>query len=235
MKTNQTEIILIRPLRAFTQAGRGYGAPSLTAGRLYPATHATNQPDWKAKGKIFVAFNGAVPDGESDSILLDALDYDRVYPDFPVEDYLAAALWTMPDMEAGSGEFTESKAYRSAMPRITRAAWRQARNDCNQFLSIPGVWEDLERSGLSPKKAAHDFWLSRNGHGSGFFDEISQTTCADYGKAWDKAVVTGDFSERNALTDTCPCAFHACERLQRAAETMVGSELSRRGGWYSLS
>ena len=231
MKTNQTEIILIRPLRDFHHTGAGYNAPRLTAGKLYPAIHATNQPEWKERGKIFVAFDGTVPDGETDSILLAAPDYDRVYPDFPVSDYLAAAMWTMPDNGAGPGEFDGSDAHRRLSARVPGETRQRAQNDCLRFLALPGVWGDLERSGLSPKQAAHNFWLSRNDHGTGFFDRETED-CDAYEREQVKAVESRDFSARDALTDTCNCPYHACQRLQRAAKSMGVTDLYRgRGGW----
>jgi hypothetical protein len=41
--------------------------------------------------------------------------------------------------------------------------------DCRQFQADNA--EDLSESGLSTERAGHDFWLNRNGHGSGFWDE----------------------------------------------------------------
>ncbi len=34
----------------------------------------------------------------------------------------------------------------------------------------PRHYADLEASGLSSEQAGHDFWLTRNGHGAGFWD-----------------------------------------------------------------
>jgi hypothetical protein len=43
------------------------------AGNEYAAQHATNQPDWKEKGKIFI-----YPDGYDHGFLLGAGDYQFV-------------------------------------------------------------------------------------------------------------------------------------------------------------
>lgn len=45
--------------------------------RNYVARPATNQPDWKEKGKVFVSFDD---DSEEPSILLDKFDYDIIQP-----------------------------------------------------------------------------------------------------------------------------------------------------------
>lgn len=39
-----------------------------------------------------------------------------------------------------------------------------------EFFSTPEVVADLESTGMSPEAAAHDFILTRNGHGAGFWD-----------------------------------------------------------------
>ena len=43
------------------------------AGNEYAAQHATNQPDWKEKGKVFI-----YPDGYDHGFLLEAGDYQFV-------------------------------------------------------------------------------------------------------------------------------------------------------------
>lgn len=60
----------------------------------------------------------------------------------------------------------------------------------------------------------HNFWLNRNGHGSGFWDRYSQTTCEEQAIA----VVSRDFSKRDALNQTCSCRYHVCQRLSEACK-----------------
>lgn len=40
--------------------------------------------------------------------------------------------------------------------------------DCNGFRAV--AREALERSGQDESQSGHDFWLTRNGHGVGFWD-----------------------------------------------------------------
>jgi hypothetical protein len=81
--------------------------------------------------------------------------------------YLVTALWSSTD-EAGEpldGEFT--------IDDIAEDSAAAARADVQSFM-IANV-EPLERAralqpGYDDGQAAHDFWLTRNGHGAGFWD-----------------------------------------------------------------
>jgi len=84
---------------------------------------------------------------------------------------------------------------------------------------------DLAMSVITDERAGHCLWLNRNGHGSGFWDEYSQTTCERYNQEQAVAMTTRDFSKRNALKATCNCPFHACERLSDAAGALGGSDV----------
>ena len=46
---------------------------ALNSEEVYEATHATNQPDWKARGLIFVACPNGAPE-----LLLSSQDYEIV-------------------------------------------------------------------------------------------------------------------------------------------------------------
>jgi hypothetical protein len=74
--------------------------------------------------------------------------------------YIEAALWSSTDDD---GEPLDSGAYDLADE--TREAMTA---DCEAFLN---EWAStIEAADLSIEQAGHDFWLSRNGHGAGFFD-----------------------------------------------------------------
>mgnify|MGYP003463596259 CR=1 FL=1 len=62
----------IKPKLAFRHFS---GGPSLDTSKVYEAILATNQPNWKEEGKIFVRFSAT---DESNSILLVREDYDIV-------------------------------------------------------------------------------------------------------------------------------------------------------------
>ena len=58
-------------------------------------------------------------------------------------------------------------------------------DDCADFQA--DNQDDLRSSGLSSERAGHDFWLNRNRHGSGFWDEGSAPVfrrLSDAAKAW---------------------------------------------------
>jgi len=71
--------------------------------------------------------------------------------------YLAAALWTEQFDDLGFTIFDFDKESRDA-----------AREDCAAFVEAAGPL--IEASGLLPAQIGHDFWLTRNGHGAGFWD-----------------------------------------------------------------
>lgn len=45
---------------------------------------------------------------------------------------------------------------------------------CNLLNTCAGFWRAwgdlIEAAGVTPEQAGHDFWLTRNGHGTGFWD-----------------------------------------------------------------
>ena len=61
---------------------------------------------------------------------------------------------------------------------LSKGARASNRADCVDF--IRGSREDLERAlalgAWSPEQAGHDFALTRNGHGAGFWDRYNGTT-----------------------------------------------------------
>lgn len=85
--------------------------------------------------------------------------------------------------------------------------------------------ETIEQANLSTDQVGHSLWLNRNGHGSGFWDIYSQTTCDAYEAEQAIAIQTRDFSKREALNQTCPCPYHVCQRLSQAAKALGSLDL----------
>jgi hypothetical protein len=81
-----------------------------------------------------------------------------------LQSYLETALWSSTDPE--TDEPLDQNYSVSDFSRESRSA---ALRDVASFMSHHHA--DLAASGLSPERIGHDFWLSRNGHGAGFFDE----------------------------------------------------------------
>jgi len=81
--------------------------------------------------------------------------------------YLLCALWTW-DENAPSGQYEFSGRPEELFPRFSDEALERAKADCAKFQS-----ENREMlAAFQPKDAhnGHDFWLTRNGHGAGFWD-----------------------------------------------------------------
>lgn len=73
--------------------------------------------------------------------------------------YIKCALWSSTDED---GEPLDRNCDASDISEETRA---QIIADCAKFQS-----ENAENIGIDWEQAGHDFWLTRNGHGCGFWD-----------------------------------------------------------------
>ncbi len=74
--------------------------------------------------------------------------------------YKVAALWSSTDY---NGEPLDKGRDRDDIHGDAHEAMDK---DCAAF--VDEQWEDLR--GLDPEQCGHDFWLTRNGHGAGFWD-----------------------------------------------------------------
>jgi len=82
------------------------------------------------------------------------------YIDQMTDAYLRAALWSSTD-EDGDALDEEYK-----VSDIAPEAVRKAKHDVERFLRQAGPL----LSGIAPDSVGHDLWLTRNGHGTGFWD-----------------------------------------------------------------
>lgn len=91
---------------------------------------------------------------------------NKTYLDTMADHYIIAALWssTMDNGDPFDDHFS--------LHQIDPESLERVKNDCRNFIN--DTFELLEN--WNPEQAGHDFWLSRNGHGAGFFD---RTTIAD--------------------------------------------------------
>ena len=87
-----------------------------------------------------------------------------------VEGYLDAALWSSSDEDGPLDQ-------KYSLADFAREAVEKATEDAAEF--IEANREDLISTGASDDRLGHDFWLTRNRHGSGFWDE-------GYGPAGDR-------------------------------------------------
>jgi hypothetical protein len=95
-----------------------------------------------------------------------------------VRGYLDCALWSSTDESRDDGGDPLDKNY--DVGDFTRIAVRAARSDCYEFVRLPGVAAALDAATRDLPLVAeahahwarhgHDFWLTRNRHGAGFWD-----------------------------------------------------------------
>lgn len=82
--------------------------------------------------------------------------------------YIEAALWSSVDDQ---GEPLDA---RFDAGDLSLEARRQMKSDCRDFITANAkdLAEYLKRYGTEygAEHAGHDFWLTRNGHGAGFWD-----------------------------------------------------------------
>lgn len=114
--------------------------------------------------------------------------------------YLECALWLetaygVPE-DTGDGNFYESfESYGFTLDDIEPEAKRAAFRDCLDFLSANDAL--LVMTDGSPTRHGYDFWLTRNGHGAGFWDR-------GYGKVGDVLTKAAKvYGNRNLYARNC--------------------------------
>lgn len=80
-----------------------------------------------------------------------------------IASYMETALWASTD---GDGQNLDAD-YSTA--DIAEDSVEAMEKDCASFVFTNR--RDLLKSGQTPERAGHDYWLNRNGHGAGFWDE----------------------------------------------------------------
>lgn len=81
-----------------------------------------------------------------------------------VEGYMACAIWAENDEEAGIHDGL-------SLQDFTPAARRHAEQECRDFCeSAKHFLERAKERGFTPAQIGHDLWLTRRGHGAGFWD-----------------------------------------------------------------
>jgi hypothetical protein len=81
--------------------------------------------------------------------------------DTMINSYLECALWSSTD-----GEEATPMDQLYSFEDFAKTTLDHCREDCGTFLKLAG--DLIEESEVS--RAGHDFWLTRNGHGAGFWD-----------------------------------------------------------------
>ena len=86
-----------------------------------------------------------------------------------LDGYITAALWSSNDNSDESGGVPLDSNYDAS--DIAPETLAEMRSDCTKFQAINRkLLVDAHGRGYSKARAGHDFWLTRNGHGAGFWD-----------------------------------------------------------------
>lgn len=97
--------------------------------------------------------------------------------------YAIAALWSSTDDEGEPLDAVYS------LDDISAETWCKMSEDVLQFIKANEAL--LTASGQSDEQIGHDFWLTRNGHGAGFWDrdlgdvgDKLTEACKQFGEVW---------------------------------------------------
>jgi hypothetical protein len=81
---------------------------------------------------------------------------------YAIRSMLQCALWSSTDFDGTP--FDEGHGVKDFHPATVRALI----SDLEAFIEAEAA--DIAASGLTAEQVGHDFWLTRNGHGAGFWD-----------------------------------------------------------------
>lgn len=95
------------------------------------------------------------------------------YFDAFLDGYVKCALWSSHDDDEHAMDENYDRR------DIHSESMQFMRESCLSFLQEPGVYDMLCEVGSTAERAGHDFWLTRNYHGAGFWDR-------GYGKIGDQ-------------------------------------------------
>lgn len=106
--------------------------------------------------------------------------------------YITAALWSTNDEpdERGGDPLEDNYGPEDFAPE----ALARIIADCQQFQEQHGIPQYNDPRYTDAEKAGHDFWLTRNGHGAGFWDrdelsEADQTRYTEAAKAFGECYI----------------------------------------------
>ena len=111
--------------------------------------------------------------------------------DFVLKGYIEAALWSTNDESTPDGGEPLDKKY--GRVNIDDETVKKMRADCERFLATNGELIDrfVALTGRDLEHVGHDFWLTRNGHGVGFWDRDAgelgdrlSAACTTFGEVW---------------------------------------------------
>lgn len=97
-------------------------------------------------------------------------DHEDIEVDVFTRAYLECALWSSTDNADDTGGSPLDESF--GVEDIAAETLLEAKRDCEDFQEAQRDLLDqaYEQYGYSEASAGHDFWLTRNGHGAGFWD-----------------------------------------------------------------
>lgn len=113
--------------------------------------------------------------------------------------YLECAVWASTDTRNEEGD--DSSFLDNGFDRhsIGIKAYEQALKECTEFVSTNAEDLELYAKSFSAEHAGHDFWLTRNGHGAGFWDrglvEVGEHLTEAAERAGERDLYAGDDDE----------------------------------------
>lgn len=133
--------------------------------RDYPTNRRGIDRTWRVTGAPFWWGGQTVTlTGERETLTVERYVIDAAYISEMLDAYVGCALWSSMDWADDSGGEPIDANY--GRDDITAATLAEMLADCQAFARDNA--RDL--SGIEPGQAGHDFWLTRNGHGAGFWD-----------------------------------------------------------------
>lgn len=108
-------------------------------------------------------------------------DIENSYLPRVLNGYITCALWSSHDDDGNPLDETYSEQDIAPKTRWAMMA------DCKQFVDEAGSLLD----GLDPEQVGHDLFLTRQGHGAGFWDREYNSNIPDLGKKL--TVIANDF------------------------------------------
>jgi hypothetical protein len=82
--------------------------------------------------------------------------------------YATCALWSSADQTTESGGHPLDDNF--SIDDISDEAKEKIMKDCQDFIDTVDMTNEFLLDGLDLEQIGHDFWLTRNGHGCGFWD-----------------------------------------------------------------
>jgi hypothetical protein len=112
--------------------------------------------------------------------ILDSGSADAAAHFLTVDEFTRGYVTCMFFTSTGTGD--DDDLEHATLAELAPETWDRINTDCKafQFIAPHMLAMACERDGYDSQRAGHDFWLTRNGHGAGFWDR-SELEAGDLG------------------------------------------------------